>query len=213
MLSRKWSIPLTKLDLRKLYELSQKPPNWSEMDPYSDSDIENISTTPEGNVDDSDNNMQKDDENAKYPSRMGNMECSVQSANKYQLQERKDKTVVAYSLRISNRSKKSISYAESDDENDSDYKPIPKKARYTNVGLHKPSKSQLLAHARSIQAHTPQAAKEDTLQNPPVLPNNSDRNKKCPYCETSFYYEKSVDTHIEHAHSDRLQPKSVPIWA
>ena len=84
-LSRKWSIPLTKLDSRKLYELSQKPPNWSEMDPYSDSDIENISTTPEGNVADSDTNMKKDDENAKHPSRMGNMERSVQSANKYEL--------------------------------------------------------------------------------------------------------------------------------
>ena len=30
-LTCEWSIPLTKLDSRKLYKLSQKPPNWSEM--------------------------------------------------------------------------------------------------------------------------------------------------------------------------------------
>ena len=44
-LSQRWSIPLTKLDSRKIYELSHKPPNWSEMDPYSDSDIEIVTTT------------------------------------------------------------------------------------------------------------------------------------------------------------------------
>ena len=64
-----------------------------------------------------------------------------------------------------------------------------------------------MAHARSIQSCTLQTTKE----NLPVLPDDSERNKKCPYCETSFYYVKSVETHIDHAYSDKLQPKSAPI--
>ena len=84
-LSRKWSIPLTKLDSSKLYELSQKPPNWSEMDPYSDSDIEIIPNTPEVNVVNQDTNIEKDDEHTKSPSRKNNKEPSVQSVNKYEL--------------------------------------------------------------------------------------------------------------------------------
>ena len=117
--------------------------------------------------------------------------------------------MVAYSLRISNRSKKSVSYAESDDEKDSDYEPTPKRARNTNVGLREPSKSQLLAHARSKQSRTLQAAKES----PAVLPGNSERNKKCPYCETSFYYEKVLTAILNMLTVTGYNQKVLPFWA
>ena len=80
-------------------------------------------------------NIEKDDEHVKPPSRKNNKKHLVQSVNKYELQERKKKTLVAYSLRISSRNKKFVSYAESDDEKDSDYEPTSQRAHNTNVGL------------------------------------------------------------------------------
>ena len=139
------------------------------------------------------------------------MKLSVQADRKYQLRDRKSLSSITTPLRSSNRTKTSVSYVETDDNDDSDYEPTPKRARNTNVGLCEPFKSRLLTHARSTQVHDLQTAKGETLQTLPVLPADSDRNKKCPYCETSFYYEKSIGTHIEHAHSDRLHPKSAPM--
>ena len=91
------------------------------MDPYSDSDIENITTTPDINVAARDNDMPTDGANAKSLGNIGNIELSVQAARKYQLRDRKSHSYVAFSLRSSNRIKTSVYYvANDDDDEDSD---------------------------------------------------------------------------------------------
>ena len=50
------------------------------MDPYLDSDIENITTTPDVNVASRNNDTPTDGANAKSLGKIGNMELSVQAA-------------------------------------------------------------------------------------------------------------------------------------
>ena len=127
----------------------------------------------------------------------------------YHLRARKSNSHVVSSLRMSTKLKTLVKNTDTTDD-DSYYKPTPERIRNTNTGLHEPSKSRLMAHAKLVQSHLVNSTKMDINRAQaalPALPPDAERNKKCPYCETEFYYMKSVETHIENTHSDKLGSK------
>ena len=137
----------TKLSNSDIYDLSQKPPNWSDMDPYSGLEEENedVSNT----ADQSDNIIITKSLKAMPLPRSNKLVLSasssenfitppIVSSTRYQLWEQKSITT-PLSIKMSDRSRsKSVNYTDYSDD-DSDYEPKPKRIRNPNVGLREPS--------------------------------------------------------------------------
>ena len=91
------------------------------------------------------------------------------------------------------------------DDNNSDYEPHPKRQQTINPGLRNPSKERVDAYLRQRKARLRQEKETDKNQTIcdlyPIRATPADKNKKCPFCEETFYYDASIKTHITHGHS------------
>ena len=137
-LSHNWTVPILRLSNSDIYDLSQKPPYWSEMDPYSGLEEENkeMSITPDKCQTDT---LPRINEQTPSASSSGNdIIPPTMIGNRYQLQERKPCTSMP-KTRTSDRSrsKSVVNYTDFSDD-DSDYEPKPKRIRNPNVGLREP---------------------------------------------------------------------------
>ena len=125
--------------------------------------------------------------------------------SRYSLCKRLDKSCDNKSLHTSKCTKQvSVNYAESTDENDSDYKPKAKRHRHTNPGLCEPSQSHLESqrYINHKRRHPDSTTENDSKNNTYSLAYDEERNKKCPHCDAMFYHDKSLPIHIQHAHSN-----------
>ena len=211
---RKWSIPLKNLSNTDVYELSHPPPNWSQIDPYSDSDINIINDEPKPD----DKNVSSDDTIIlEEPTHQDIVElnkphatfnaCSTKgsSVSSYNLCKRNNKNLNTLSFHTSNRTKQApMNYAEGTDNDDSDYEPKAKCHKLTNPGLREPSRSRLESQKYiNRKRHRTVSAGENTgAYIPYELAYDEERDKKCPHCQSMFYHDKSLLIHIRHAHSN-----------
>ena len=210
----KWSIPLKNLSNTDVYELSHPPPNWSQIDPYSDSDINIINDEPKSD----DDNVSSDDtimlEEPIHQDVVGSNKphvainaCSTKglSVPPYNLRKRNDKSLNTSSFCTSNRIKQvPVNYAEVTEDDDSDYEPKAKCHMSTNPGLHEPSRSRLESqkYINRKRRQTTPAGENTNINIPFELAYDEERNKKCPHCQSMFYHDKSLLIHIQHAHSN-----------
>ena len=130
-LTRKYSVPLNKLNKHKIYDLSHLPPNWECIDPYSGLE--------EQSEDDS-NNSKTTNVNNEYTD-----SPKTEFAHEPYHMRTRQKTLP--SPRKSSRgNSRMVRYAESDSHSsDSDYEPRARPMRNSNVGLHEPTQSRLWA--------------------------------------------------------------------
>ena len=147
----KWSIPLKQLSKSDIYELSNPVPNWSEMDPYSgiedvhdesESDIPAVPLEENSTVNPINQELlYTENSNTAVP------DLTVQqkpTSSRYSLCNRQYKNCGNETLRSSGRTKHaSVNYAETTDDNDSDYEPCANHVKHTNPGLREPTRSHL----------------------------------------------------------------------
>ena len=197
-----------------VYELSHPPPNWSQIDPYSDSDINIINDEPKPD----NKNVSSDDTIIiEEPTHQDIVElnkphvtfnaCSTKgsSVSSYNLRKRNNKNLNTLSFRTSNRTKQApVNYAEGTDNNDSDYEPKAKCHKLTNPGLREPSRSRLESqkYINRKRHQTVSAGENTSAYIPYELAYNEERDKKCPHCQSMFYHDKSLLIHIRHVHSN-----------
>ena len=144
---RNLAVPIVKLSNKDIYDLSQKPPNWSDMDPYSGLEDENEEMS--NTLDRADNIVTVGPEADTLPSNNellpsatssgNNTTPLVVASNRYQLREWKPSTITL-NIRSSDRSrsKPGVNYTDFSDD-DSDYEPKPKRIHNPNIGLREPS--------------------------------------------------------------------------
>ena len=130
-LTRKYSVPLNKLNKREIYDLSHPPPDWDNIDPYSGledhSDDEN-NNPKKTNVDKEHIDSPKT-EFAREPYHMRTCQIPQPSSRK-----------------SGHENSRIVSYAESDlHSSNSDYEPHTRPVRNSNVGLREPTQSRLRA--------------------------------------------------------------------
>ena len=135
-----------KLNSKDIYDLSQKPPNWSDMDPYSGLEDENdeMSNTPDETnnkvimVPEADT-LLKQNELPPNANSSKNIITLVVASNRYQLREWKSSgSTLKTRSSDRSRSKPCVNYTDPSDD-DSDYEPRPKRICNPNVGLREPS--------------------------------------------------------------------------
>ena len=142
-LSHNWSVPLKRLSKHDIYDLSHKPPDWSNMDPYSRLEDESEDTNDPPNRQDQNTTIDSPVQTiltegsscAITPE--SDIEPLAYAVNRYQLRQRKP-CMSNPKTRSSNRLKQTINYLDNSD-NDSDYEPKPKRVCNPNVGLREPS--------------------------------------------------------------------------
>ena len=192
-INKKWTVPVEKMNKKKIYELSNRPPDWDNIDPYSD--LEEI------------NSDQQTNEDSGYDQELKPLEQGRKSANhvetiqnKYHLRERKPVTGMDTTL--------SVTHTEHDsNSSDSDFSLNPKHHRNRNVGLHEPSRSRL--RAQEIITATNVNKRPKHKKTFPVRATEQPKDKGCPYCDEMFYYLSGVQTHITHAHSNIVSMKGI----
>ena len=145
-ISWNWTVPIVKLSHKDIYDLSRRPPNWSDMDPYSGLEDENneMSNTPDETnntvivVPEADT-LLKHNKLSPSANSSENNSTPVVASNRYQLREWKP-SGSTLNIRSSDRSrsKPCVNYTDPSDD-DSDYEPKPKHIRNPNVGLREPS--------------------------------------------------------------------------
>ena len=142
-LSHNWSVLLKKLSKHDIYDLSHKPLDWSNMDPYSRLEDKSEDTTDpptwQDQITNINSHVQKmlmDDPSCAITPE-SDIELSAYAGNRYQLRQRKP-CVPILKTRSSNGLKQTINYLDNSD-NDSDYEPKPKRVHNPNVGLREPS--------------------------------------------------------------------------
>ena len=184
VMNKKLTVPLCKLTPMDIYALSKLPPNWDTMNPYSSLDevqgsANETQTKPLASTK---SNMKQDQARNKSP------------------RHRK--------LQRSSRTGKWVAYLEesTSNENDSDYEPPPKPVRNINVGLKAPSSTRI--HTQNII----RLAKENSEAGKRLLLLNTADDgwdRKCPYCNNTFFFSEGVRTHIQHAHHDIVDLKGI----
>ena len=192
-MSKNWTVPVERMNQKKVYELSNPPPNWDKIDPYSD--LEDVGSDHHINV----------DKNVKMPE---NATLSVEHGvktllNKYHLRERKSVTDFSL-LRKSKHDTPAVTYMEDDSHSsDSDFSLQTKRQKNQNMGLHEPSRTRLRAQA--IINATNLSKNSNSEKSFPVRA----KDKPCPYCDEMFYYLNGVQTHITHTHADIISIKGI----
>ena len=132
-ITKKWTVPVEKMNKKKVYELSNRPPDWDKIDPYSD--LEEI-------ISDQHVSESEDQKHALNTPKQ-NIDSAVKfHQNVYNLWERKPVSDLAV-FRKSTRDTSVVTYMESDTDSDSDFSLNPKHQRRQNVGLREPSRSRL----------------------------------------------------------------------
>ena len=196
-ITRKWTVPVEKMNKRKVYELSNRPPDWDKIDPYSD--LENMTS----------NHHVSESEDQKHASNTPkqNLDSAVKShQNVYNLRERKPVSDLA-AFRKSTHDTPAVTYMESDTDNDSDFSLNPKCQRRQNVGLREPSRSRLRAQAMITASNVNKDPNSEKVLH--VRSTEQPKDKCCPYCDETFYYLSGVQTHITHAHSNIVSMKGI----
>ena len=185
-IKRTWSIPVPKLNKQSLYDLSHPAPNWDAMDPYSG--IEDEQT------DDADD----DTKTKQIPEKTTN----------YHLHDRA--TNPSYHRHSSHR-KRPVKYfeQESDSDSDSDYDPKPKPVRTPNIGLRNPTASRIRAQSLITASKVEKGDVNEAAKFPRHVIDDREKDKQCPYCTETFYYQNSIQTHIDHAHQDIVALKGI----
>ena len=201
-LAHRWTVPLKNLSKVDIYMLSRPGPKWDEIDPYSGLE--------EANVPDNENTSAEP--NNANPNSMTKITKINNKNDAYHLQKRASpKSVIRKSRQTQNA--KAI-YAEIEScssSNDSDYTPKPKCTKRSHIGLREPLKSRIRAQQiiNASRNNRPLSTMNtDPMNNSfPIPPSTNDENrdKQCPQCDTKFFYESSVNTHLAHAHR-------IPTW-
>ena len=183
-MKKKWTVPLCKLTPTDIYMLSKPPPNWDIMNPYSSLDEVQVSANESQtkSIASTTSNTKQDQTKNKFPWHRN--------------------------LRRSNCVGKQIAYLKESisNKNDSDYEPIPKPVRNTNVGL-KASSSARLRAQKIIRSTKENSEAGKRL----LLLNTADDwlDCKCPYCTNTFFFTEGVRMHIQHAHLDIVDMKGI----
>ena len=185
-IAKKWTVLVEKMNKKKIYELSNRPPDWDNIDPYSD--LEEINSDQQTNEDSG------CDQELKPPEQGRNSANYVKTIqNKYHLWERKPVTGMDTTL--------SVTYTEHDsNSSDSDFSLNPKRQRNRNMRLREPSRSRL--RAQEIITATNVNKKLNHEKTFLVRATEQPKDKGCPYCDEMFYYLSGVQTHVTHTHSN-----------
>ena len=199
-ITKNWTVPVEKMNKKKVYELSNRPPDWDKIDPYSD--LEEMDSNHQINEDGDRDQVLKTPEQ-----RMDSADHVKTIQNKYHLQEHKPVNGLA-SFRKSKRDTPAVTYTENDSNSgDSDFSLHPKRQRNRNVGLREPSRSRL--HAQEIITATNVNKNPNSDKTFPVRATEQSKDKCCPYCDEMFYYLSGVQTHITHTHSNIVSMKGM----
>ena len=83
---------------------------------------------------------------------------------------------------------------------DSNYTPKTKWKKSASSNLKEPSKSRLQSQKMIEESKRHHLLGSSDAANYPVLPDDEERNKRCPLCPATFYFETGVATHVAHTH-------------
>ena len=110
-----------------------------------------------------------------------------ENINCYSLRERKKtgNRRSEWSTRIINSYLEQKNYSD-----DSDHEPKQNRKRTKNPGLREPSSSRIKA--------------QKSFTRKPLSIKDTEKDKQCPYCTETFFYEKGLRTHLEHAHQIKV---------
>ena len=191
---KNWTVPLRKLSASDTYALSKPSPNWDNINPYSGLEEEFTDT----NTKSKDCAITSATVDTKV-SATNNTSSGTTSAHHYQFRTRNHTWPrLRRTVRTRNSSVKCV---ESDNSSsDSNYTPKTKWKKSASSNLKEPSKSRLQPQKMIVESKRHRLLGSSDAANYPVLPDDEERNKRCPLCPATFYFETGVAMHLAHAH-------------
>ena len=190
--TRKWEVTMIRMSRKKIYELSNPPPNWDEIDPYCSLEETNIGSQMD----------LKCVEDSNSDATIILTESLPEKENRYLARTLCKNTTVRRSL----RTKTVQNYQESNysSSEDSDYNPHSRCTNQRVAGLREPTRSRMRAQklisAKRESVRSPECV--DSEKTFPVRATQCVKDKKCPLCLEVFFFTSSISTHLAHAHQD-----------